>query len=634
MATSVSVSHASSWEREDLRDRLDRTDLVRIVLVVAAVVGSWIGHINGLAFAAAVVGGYPIYREAFEALLHRRMTMELSMTIAILAALGIGESRTASVIVLFVLVAEVLEGLTVGRGRRAIGDLVHLLPDTVHVREGDAIREIPSDEAKIGDILLVKPASRVPADGVVTAGHSFVDQSSITGEPGPVEKTSGSRVFAGTVNQSGTLDVRVDGLATDTVFGRIVRVVEKAQASRAPVQRMADRIAGYLVTFALTAAALTLALTRNGRSAIAVVIVAGACGVAAGTPLAILGAIGRCARLGAIVRDGSAIELLWRAQVAVLDKTGTLTLGRPEIVGVHPASEVTPSQLIAAAALAERRSEHPFAEAVLRLAKEEGIEVAEPKSFLYFPGKGVVCEETRGTLLVGNRSLLADHGIDFRDPASDRKSRVFVASEGRFLGSLEVADVVRPQASRAIAGLHEMGLRTILLTGDGWEPSKEIALRLRVDDFVAELLPEDKQAYIHRIQAQGLTVVMLGDGINDGPALAQADVGVAMGSGTELARESADVLLIGDDLMKFAETIRVSRACHRVILQNLVGTLSVDGIGIALAAFGLLSPLLAAFIHVSSELLFILNSTRLLPARSRGRLVAAFGQDHKGQHDV
>ena len=609
----VSSAPENGAHEEQPTERAHGADVLRIALVAAAVAASWFARLDIIALAAALIGGYPIYREAVEALWHRRMTMELSMAIAILAALGIGESRTASIIVLFVLVAEVLEGLTVGRGRQAITALSRWLPDVVLLRQGDAIREIPTARVRIGDVLLVKPAARVPVDGLVTVGASFVDEAAITGEPVPVEKTRGSLVFAGTVNQSGALDVCVERLEDDTVFGRIAKVVEQAQSSRAPVQKLADRLAGYLVFFALGASILTLVLTRDIRAAIAVVIVAGACGVAAGTPLAILGAIGRCARLGAIVRQGSSIELLAKVDVVVLDKTGTLTLGRPEIAAIHPVEGISTRELIAAAAVAERRSEHPLAAAVLRLAAREGIAVMEPWSFHYTPGKGITCANAGGEVLAGNRAHLADRGIETGGAAPSDGSQIFVAQEGRLLGTLEVADGLRPESSEAIARLHAMGLRTILLTGDAREPSEALARHLAIDEVVAGLLPEGKQAQIIRLQTDGRSVVMLGDGINDGPALAQANVGVAMGSGTDLARESADVLLIGNDLLKFTSMIEVSRRCRRIITQNFAGTIAVDGIGIVLAGFGILTPLVAAFIHVSSELVFILNSTRLLP---------------------
>jgi heavy metal translocating P-type ATPase len=600
---------------------VDRGDLVRIGLVAAAVAGSWFLpwqpylKINAVAFVATLAGGYPIFKEAIESLRERRMTMELSMTIALVSALAIREAFTALVIVLFVLVAEVLEHMTVDRGRRAIKDLLDLLPRDVAVRRADAVSSISADALRLEDIVVIRPGARIPVDGIVASGHSFVDQAAITGESLPVEKVRGASVFAGTINQSGALEVRTTGIGRDTTFAKIVEAVERAQESRAPIQKTADRLAGYLVYFALGAAALTFVLTRDARSTISVIIVAGACGIAAGTPLAILGAVGRAARQGAIVKGGIYIEVLWRVDTIVLDKTGTLTLGDPQIVALHPTDGVSAGQLLEAAAIAEVPSEHPLGKAVLARAKADGITPADPDRFSYTPGNGIVCILAGETIVVGNRALLERERIEV--PKVDSASTVLVARAGRFLGALEVADVVRPEAAQAIAEIRRMGMRTILLTGDAVSIAMEVGSRLGVDEVLAELLPEQKLVKVRELQAAGKRVAMVGDGINDAPALAQADVGIAMGSGTDVARESADVVLLGNDLLKLVEALRIARRCRSIIWQNFAGTLLVDGLGMLLAALRFLNPLLAAFIHVSSELLFILNATRLLPRSPR-----------------
>jgi heavy metal translocating P-type ATPase len=610
-------------DREDGHEPKSPTvDLIRIGLVALAVAVSWffpwepVMRLNVVALTATLVGGYPIFKEAFDALRERRMTMELSMTIALVAALSIGEAFTAVVIVLFVLVAEVLEHMTVGRGRRAIKDLLDLLPQTVFVRRADGVTDLAAHALQVGEIVVIKPGARVPVDGVVASGHSFVDQAAITGESLPVEKVSGASVFAGTINQAGTLDVRTTRIGRDTTFAKIVDAVENASKSRAPIQKTADRLAGYLVYFALGAAALTFLLTRDARSTISVIIVAGACGVAAGTPLAILGAVGRAARHGVIVKGGIYVEVLGRVDTIVLDKTGTLTLGTPEVVAIRPADGITPSQLLQAALIAELPSEHPLGKAVLTRARAQGIEAREPEHFSYTPGKGIVCSFGGAQIVVGSRTLLEREAVVV-PPSMDLASNVLVARGGKFLGALEVADVVRPEAAAAIAAMRRLGMRTVLLTGDAASIAQEVGSRLGVDAVHAELLPDQKLAKVRELQEAGGRVAMVGDGINDAPALAQADVGVAMGSGTDVARESADVLLLGNDLVKLALAVQIARHCRAIIWQNFAGTLLVDGAGIGLAALGLLNPLLAAFIHVSSELLFILNSTRLLPARGR-----------------
>ena len=429
--------------------------------------------------------------------------------------------------------------------------------------------DVSASALAVGDIVVIKPGGRVPVDGVVESGHSFVDQSAITGESLPTEKVPGASVFAGTINQSGALEVRTTGIGRDTTFAKIVEAVEHAQESRAPIQKTADRLAGYLVYFALGAAVLTFVLTRDARSTISVIIVAGACGIAAGTPLAILGAVGRAARQGAIVKGGIYIEVLGRVDTIVLDKTGTLTLGDPRIVALHPAAGITTVQLLEAAAIAELPSEHPLARPCSPGPKQDGIKPPDPDHFAYTPGKGIVCSLGGEAIVVGSRALLEGEGIPL--PEVDVASTVLVARGGRFLGALEVADVVRPEAAAAIAEIRRMGMRTILLTGDAASIAKEVGSRLGVDEVLAELLPEHKLDKVRELQVAAKQVAMVGDGINDAPALAQADVGIAMGSGTDVARESADVVLLGNDLLKLVETLRIARRCRSIIWQNFVG---------------------------------------------------------------
>ena len=601
--------HALNWR-----------EINRVLFVTAAAAAIWFlggarnPYITGIGVICTLIGGFPIFREAYENLVQRRMTMELSMAIAIVAALAIREIFTAMVITLFVLVAEILEGLTMRRGRTAIRHLVGLLPTTATVRRNESWQEVETKEITVGEIVLVKPGTRIPVDGIVTRGHSFVDQATITGESMPAEKSEGASVYAGTINQSGALEIRVNRMGRDTTFGKIINAVERAEKSRAPIQGIADRLAGYLVYFALGAAALTFPITHNVRSTISVVIVAGACGIAAGTPLAILGGIGRSAQLGSIIKGGLYLEALATIDTVLLDKTGTLTYGTPEVVDLHPAVGVSVACLVQAAATAESRSEHPVAKAILKKASNLGITGEEPDRFDYTPGKGIVAAHRGMKTIVGNRLFLEEHRIALpTKTASQTESEVFVGQEGKFLGTLAVADTLRAEAMKAIVDLKSMGFKTVLLTGDSKAVADDIGGKLGVDEIAAALLPDDKLAFVSRLTVERHNVVMVGDGVNDAPALMKATVGVAMGAGTDVARESANVVLIGNDLSKLVETLSIARRCRRTILQNFVGTLVVDSIGVGLAAFGFLNPLLAAFIHVSSEMAFILNSARLLP---------------------
>ena len=616
--------HEASLDHESEHGQIKPLDVIRIVLTAVAAAMVWFRiwepfpHVSLVGIVGVLFGGWPIFHEALENLRERRMTMELSMTIALLAAVGIGEFLTALIITIFVLAAEVLEGLTVGRRRRAIGDLFKLLPHSAWiVKDGAAPAEIAVGELRSGDRVLIRPGTRIPVDGYVLSGSSSVEEAAITGESLPQDKLPGSRIFAGTLNQTGALEVAVENLGRDTTFGRIIEAVEKAEQTRAPIQRLADRLAGYLVYFALGSAVLTLLITHNLRSTISVIIVAGACGIAAGTPLAILGAIGRAARQGAIIKGGVFLEQLAKIDTVLLDKTGTLTYGQPHLVSIDLAQGFAADEILQIAAAAERNSEHPLAHAVVAAARKKQLIVNEPSSFSYTPGKGVRASVGGHTVIAGSIAWLQEANVALPAMSTTAGTRVLVARDGQFAGSLQIADEVRDGAYEAIRELQEMGLQTELLTGDTNASANAVGRHLGINKISSGLLPEQKSARVDELILAGRTVAMIGDGINDAPALARAHVGVAMGSGTEIAQASANVLLIGNDLRKFAATVRTARWCRAVILQNFYGTLVVDTLGIALAAIGMINPLLAAFIHVSSELIFILNSARLLPDFSR-----------------
>jgi len=616
--------HEARPDHEDEHGHIEPFDLIRIAITALAAALVWFRlwepfpQVSLIGIAGVLFGGWPIFHEAFENLRERRMTMELSMTIALLAALGIGEFFTALIITAFVLAAEVLEGLTVGRGRRAIGDLLDLLPRTAWiVKDGASPVELSVAEVRPGDRVLIRPGTRIPVDGHVLSGNSSVEEAAITGESLPQDKLPGSRIFAGTLNQTDALEVAVENLGRDTTFGKIVEAVEKAEQTRAPIQRLADRLAGYLVYFALASAVLTLLITHNLRSTISVIIVAGACGIAAGTPLAILGAIGRAARQGAIIKGGVYLEQLAKIDTVLLDKTGTLTYGRPHVASIHPAFGYESDELLRIAAAAERNSEHPLAIAVVAAAQQKQLIIGEPAAFSYTPGKGIHATVDGHTVVVGNAALLEEAHVSLPAMSTTAGTRVLVARDGHFVGSIQIADQVRDGASEAIRELREMGLQIELLTGDTEASANAVAESIGIRQVSSGLLPEQKSARVDELTRLGRTVAMIGDGINDAPALARAHVGVAMGSGTEIAHASAKVLLIGNDLRKFAATLKTARWCRAVILQNFYGTLIVDALGIGLAAIGMINPLLAAFIHVSSELTFILNSTRLLPRFTR-----------------
>jgi heavy metal translocating P-type ATPase len=591
------------------------------IIVVASLTGWWRPFMarDWIAFAGTVLGGFPIYKKAWENLLKRRMTMELSMTIALLSALAIGQFFTAIVIAFFVLFAELLEGYTVGSGRRAIEKLINALPRRVTVRRNGQESELRAEELSAGEVIVIRPGERIPVDGTVTKGSSYVDQSSITGESLPIEKTEQSKVFAGTINKNGVLEVSVERVGRDTTFGKIIQVVEQAEKSKAPVQRIADRLAAGLVYFALVAAILTFMVTRNLTATIAVIIVAGACGVAAGTPLAILAGIGSAARRGIIVKGGLYLEKLADIDTIILDKTGTLTMGIPEVTGIRVAGGATKNEVLQNAAIAEQHSEHPLGEAIVRKARMAKLPLREYSDLRYFPGKGLRCLDGGSKIVVGTRTHLEENGVrvdrngdgSLLNETKPGETLVYVGRDAAVLGALTVADQLRNEAIQAVNELKRQGYRTVLLSGDSAEAACAIGAQLGVHEAVGNLLPEQKLEKVRELLRQGRKVAMVGDGINDAPALAEATVGIAIGGGTDVALETADITLITSDLSRLIEVFGIAKRCYRVILFNFWGTIGVDTLGIGLAFFGLLAPIVAALIHVGSELAFILNSARL-----------------------
>ncbi|MGH7968312.1 MAG: heavy metal translocating P-type ATPase, partial [Limisphaerales bacterium] len=523
------------------------------------------------------------------------------MTIALIGALCIGQFLTALVIAFFVLFAELLEGYTVGSGRRAIEKLINSLPRTVTVRRGNQESQIDTAEVQNGEIIIIRPGERIPADGVVSKGHSFVDQASITGEPLPIEKLEGSKVFAGTINKDGVLEVRVEKIGRDTTFGKIIDIVEEAEKSKAPVQRTADKLAAGLVYFALGAALVTFIATRNLTSTIAVIIVAGACGVAAGTPLAILAGIGNAARRGIIIKGGLFLEQLSQIDTIVLDKTGTLTLGVPEVTVVRAIGGASEDEVLQTAAIAEQHSEHPLGEAIVRQARQRNLPLREYANLRYSPGKGLTCQDNGGKILVGSRGLFEQCGVPV--PAeliptrggatATGQTTVWVGRDKRVLGAVTLADQLRREAKEAVSELKRLGFRTILLTGDSSDTAKAIGDSLGVHEALGDLLPHQKLDKIRDLLKDGHKVVMVGDGVNEAPARAEATVGIAMGQGTDVALETADVTLMTSDLSRLVEVLTISRRCYRVILFNFWGTIAVDTAGIALAFAGLLAPIIA-----------------------------------------
>ena len=610
------------WRRVDRGD-LVRTSVVALCALATAVGLTWpASTLPIVAVLGIALGCWPILQEAWQDVRRRRMSMEASMLLAIAAACAIGEWTTALVITTFVLAAEILEDLSMDRGRDALTDLMAFLPETVQVRQGDDVVGIPLASVTPGSVVVVAPGGRIPVDGTVVSGTSTADQSRLTGESLPVDVTPGDEVYAGSINLLGALEIRAERIGAASSYGRIVDAVRQAQSSQPPVQRLADRFAAWLVYLALGGAAVTYLATADLTATISVVVVAGACGIAAGTPLAVLAAIARIARLGAFVKDGAHLEALSAVDTVGFDKTGTVTTGVPVVTrtvlaGPPGAPVADRHELLTLAAAAEGYSEHPLGRAIVEHARGLGLTLRTAERFAYQPGRGVVAVVGGVTVAAGTRALVPGapeavegHGVE---------TPVHVGLDGRYAGTLLLSDEVRPSAPAAVADLHRNGLRTLMITGDQEPTAQAVAGKLGIDDVRAGLLPEEKLAAIDAERRAGHKLAMVGDGVNDAPALARADVGIAMGSGTDIARESADIVLISSDLQDLAGTVQVARRARRIVVFNVVGTVAVDVVGMVLAGLGHLDPVAAAFVHVGSETAFILNSARLIPGRRVAR---------------
>ena len=637
---------AEAGAGERLIDRIERSDILRIAVVGLAVLGAWVAGATGtpgravgaVGAAALLVGCWPLVVEAVGDLRERRMSMELSMLLAIVAAAAIGEWVTALAVTVFALCAEVLEDLSMDRGRDALTDLMSFLPQTARVVTGphtDEASEVPLDEVRPGQVIALSPGGRVPVDGVVRTGRADVDQSRITGEALPVQVGPGDRVPAGSITR-GALELEVERVGEDSSYGRIVAAVRHAQSSRAPVQRLADRLAARIVYLALAAALVTFLVTRDVRATISVIIVAGACGVAAGTPLAVLAAIARAARCGAFVKDGTHLEQLSAVDTVVMDKTGTLTVGEPRVVSVRPTEAAAgEDEVLALAAAAEWNSEHPIGRAIYNEAAVRDLTVPVPDDVSYSPGAGVSAHVEGRQITVG-RCRGQGHQPERDTPgcedeaalsaesdpeAPSATSVVEVRADEQLLGTIALADRLRQGAATAVRDLGDMGLEVLMLTGDSAASARHVAglLGLTEEQVRADLLPTDKEEVIDSLRRAGKCVAMVGDGVNDAPALGAADVGIAMGTGTDVAREAGDVVLVGSAPADLVETVRVARRARRIIMVNFVGTVVVDVVGMIAAGLGLLGPVAAALVHVVSESAFILNSARLVPRPARRR---------------
>lgn len=598
-----------------------------------------------------VIAGYRFYTVGFKAIVRRSPNMDsliaMGTTAAILYSLystyRIAQGdfiymndlyfETAGVIITLILLGKSLEAVTKGRTSEAIKKLMGLAPKTATIIQDGKEVELPIEEVEVGDIILVKPGEKIPVDGEVVEGHTSIDESMLTGESIPVEKKAGDKVIGASINKNGSIKFRATKVGSDTALAQIIKLVEDAQGSKAPIAQMADIVSGYFVPIvfliALVAAALWLISGQSVVFAltifIAVLVIACPCALGLATPTAIMVGTGKGADYGVLIKGGEALETTHKIRTIVFDKTGTITEGRPEVTDIIASFHIGKDRLLQVAATAEKGSEHPLGEAIVRGAEEKGLATLPFGKFSAIPGHGIEVEVDGQNVLLGNRKLMRDRQIalvDFEADsdrlASEGKTPMYIAIEGQMAGLIAVADVVKASSAKAIQKLHEMGIEVAMITGDNRKTAEAIAKQVGIDRVLAEVLPQDKASEVKKLQEEGKKVAMVGDGINDAPALAQADIGIAIGSGTDVAMESADIILMRSDLMDVPTAIQLSKSTIRNIKQNLFWAFGYNVAGIPLAAgvlyaFGgpKLNPIFAAAAMSLSSVSVLTNALRL-----------------------
>lgn len=614
--------------------------LVQLALVIPSVAAGYRFYVVG---AKAVLRGAP----NMDSLIALGTSAAIAYSLYSLARIASGDMaasgelyfETAGVILTLILMGKTLEAISKGKTSEAIKKLMRLQPKTAVVLGKGGEMVIPIEEVEPGDLILVKPGERIPVDGEVVAGASAVDESMLTGESIPVDKGPGSTVTGGTINKNGSLQFTAQRVGAETSLARIIKLVEDAQGSKAPIAKLADIVSGIFVPVVFAIAVLAAgAWLIGGHGAVfsltifvAILTIACPCALGLATPTAIMVGTGKGAEMGILIKSGEALETAHKVKAVVLDKTGTITQGRPELTDILPAQGIGEDEILGLAASAEKASEHPLGAAIVEEAQARGLRLSMPSSFEAIPGKGIVCalpdDEGRSgkRLAVGNARLMEGLGLDVSvlAAAAERlaaggKTPMFVALGEALMGIIAVADVVKPTSAEAISRLKAMGVRTVMITGDSRPTALAIARQVGVDSVLAEVLPGDKAAEVAKLQAQGLVVAMVGDGVNDAPALAKADVGIAIGSGTDVAMESADIVLMRSDLRDVAAALELSSKVIRNVKENLFWAFGYNVLGIPVAAgllylFGgpLLSPMLAAAAMSLSSVSVLSNALRL-----------------------
>jgi len=587
------------------------------------------------------IAGWGIHYGAYKALKNRSINMDVLITTGVLAGWGYGAVSTffpwlgsegygymeiAIAILAFVLLGKFIEETIRRKSAAAIRKLLELQPTIARVLKDGQEVEVPIDDVQVGDVFVVRPGEKIPTDGVVVAGYSSVDEKIITGESIPVEKNLNSEVIGATINKTGLLKVKATKVGEDTALMQIVHLVEEAQSASAPVQKLADRVVGYFVPAVFTVAAIAFSywfVIAGFSSAflvlLAILLIACPCALGIATPTAILAGVGKGAEYGVLLRGGEYVENVRKLNAIVLDKTGTLTKGEPSVTDILTFDRYKENEVLEFAAVAEKGSEHPLAEAVLAAANKAGLNIPDAENFEAIPGHGVKASLRDHAILFGNRRLMEDNKISIEESTEAHltkleeqgKTAMLLAVNGEIVGIVAAMDTPKDNAAEAIRQLKSMGLEVAMLTGDNERTAKAIANQLGIDTIIANVLPWEKVNVIKKLQNEGKVVAMVGDGVNDAPALAQAHVGIAIGSGTDIAKETGGIVLIKDDLRDVARGIMLSKATMRKIKQNLFWAFIYNTVSIPVAAAGLLTPIIAAGAMAFSSLFVVSNSATL-----------------------
>lgn len=565
-----------------------------------------------IAWVSIILCGIPILLEAAVGLVTEfNIKAGVLVSIALVASVCIGEDFAAGEVAFIMQLGELLEHMTVEKARAGIERLVHLTPETARVIVNGTEKIIPADAVQIGDVIRVLPGESVPVDGVILSGQTSINQAVMTGESLPVDKTAGDEVFSGTVNQFGAFDMRASKVGEDSSIQRMIKLVQSADAGKAKIVSLADRWATWIVVIALAAAALTWAITGEIIRAVTILVVFCPCALVLATPTAIMAAIGNATKHGFLVRAGDALERLAKVSKITFDKTGTLTCGTPEVTAVKSVSDYTEDEILAFAAAAEQMSEHPLGKAVMR---SYGKQSAACEQFRMIPGEGVIADVDGKEIKAGKASLMSAESI----PSAEEHIRagstvIYVSVDNVLAGYIALADTIREESAQMIASLSHLGVTSVLLTGDNENAAFAIGTQLGIAEIRANCLPEDKMRQIEQYQNGGASVCMIGDGINDAPALKTADVGIAMGGiGSDIALDAADIVLVDDEIKELPHLIALSGRMMRTIKWNMVFSMGLNFLAIALAATGHLNPVLGALVHNAGSVAVIINSALLL----------------------